>query len=91
MKHFLALLFGFGLLCLYFPILKYWKKREEEKKNHSAEEYFDEMMHASYGDNMAVRGRLDDDASDRVFEFEPEEDPTNAPPSSFFKVHVARV
>ena len=83
----------FVLLCLYFPIVKCFKKRQENRKSNSAEAYFDEMMHASYGDNMAISARIDDDASDRIFEFEPEDNirQRSTPPNTSFNVHVVKV
>ena len=89
----LALFCVLAILCLYLPIVKCYKKRQANRKSNSAEAYFDEMMHASYGDNMAVSGRIDDDASDRRFEFEPEDNirQRSAPPSTSFNVHVVKV
>ncbi|CAB9509041.1 Vacuolar-sorting receptor [Seminavis robusta] len=60
-----------SLLSVYFILsycFKSYKNRKKNERQRTAEAYFDDLLEASYADNLAVSGRIDEDKSDRDFE-----------------------
>ncbi|CAB9497510.1 Vacuolar-sorting receptor [Seminavis robusta] len=67
----LPVVIAFCLLAVYFILsfcYKSYMKHKKSDRQRTAEAYFDDLMEASYADNLAVSGRIEDENSDREFE-----------------------